>query len=113
MNLRKIMALDKKAAKEAQKAVDEIYKRYSKDMNVLIANEVPKGLTFIMGNGMSWIQDKDGNELANGRAWGMTRGDQDEQLDRISGLQYSEKISGDWSLNLNIKGKKLTPNPKQ
>jgi len=39
MNTRKIFALERKTRNAAQKAVDKIYKKHSKEMNCLIAAE--------------------------------------------------------------------------
>lgn len=110
MNLRKIIALDKKAAKEAQKAVDKIYKSYSKEMNRLIAAQIPKGVNIFMGNGLILLVDAKTNErITYGKAWGINS--EDEKLDRISALQYSESdVSANWFLELELKGTKpLTP----
>ena len=51
MNLRKIKALQKKAAKEAQKAVDDVFKKYNKEMKSLIKDQLPKGTTLHSING--------------------------------------------------------------
>lgn len=107
MNLRKIMSIDKKAAKDAQKAVDAIYKKYNKEMNSLIASEIPKGMKLIQGNGMCFIENSEGEEIKSGRAWGLYT--DDAQLGRLSALQYSHDVYGAWDLNTITKGTKVTP----
>lgn len=101
MNTRKIFALQRKAEKEAQKAVDKIYKKYSKEMEKLITEQIPKGHTLTMGNGMCWLDDNDGNAVTSGKGWGRFEGE-NKQLDRLSSLQYSDEIYGSFDLPTKI-----------
>lgn len=105
MNLRKIFAVQRKAEKEAQKAVDKIYKKYSAEMNSLIAAEIPKGCEILMYNGLCNIIDKDGNRKETGYGFGKFPSDS-PQLDKLSSLQYADEIQGYFNLQQSIKGKK-------
>lgn len=103
MNTRKIIALNKKVEKQAQKAIDKIYKTYSLEMNSLISKEILKGQTLKNINGISFIEDSEGNIVNRGKAWGFNLGD---QLDKIALLQYSDKLYGSFNISFEIKGTK-------
>lgn len=105
MNTRKIFALSNKAEKEAQKAVDKIYKKYSKVLNTLIANEIPVGHKIMMYNGLCVVYDKDDNRVTSGKGWGRFAGE-NLQLDNLSTLQYSTKILGTFDLKTELQGTK-------
>ena len=104
MNTRKIFALNRKAEKEAQKAVDKIYKKYSKEINELIAKEIPKDNKILMYNGLCIITDKEYNKLNSGKGWG--RFGDDIQLDNLATLQYSAQIDGNFTLKTELNGTK-------
>lgn len=87
MKLSKIKKLEKKAIKEAQKAIDEVFEKYSKLIENEIVKEIPKGFSLVSINGMSTLYDKDGNEYKSGKSWGINRGD--SQLEYLAGLQYA------------------------
>lgn len=105
MNTRKIMALHNKVEKEAQKAIDAIYKSYNKEMNDLIASEIPKGETLLSGNGQNILCDKDGNELRSGCAWATSNND-DVQLNKLAYLQYNNEFYAGFFISQEIKGTK-------
>ena len=105
MNTRKIFALNSKVEKEAQKAVDKIYKKYSKELNKLIANQIPVGYKIIMGNGICTIYDSENNKIDSGKGWGRFPGN-NLDLDRLSSLQYSDEIMGSFELETELAGTK-------
>jgi hypothetical protein len=99
MNTRKIKSLEKKVHKEVQSAIDAIYKKHNKEMVALIAEQIPKGKSMTCGNGIAIV----GNE--HGRAWGVEQGENDS-LNYISSLQYSNKFRGGFDIPLKIKSTK-------
>ena len=103
MNLTAIKNLEKKALKEAEKAVKAIYKKYDKQMSALIAKQIPKGKKLISGNGIVLMEDENGETIRNGKAWGNAK---DEQLDYLASLQYTNDIQGGFLINDKIKGTK-------
>jgi hypothetical protein len=103
MNLKTIKAIERKAEKEAEKAVKRIYAKYNKELHTALANMIPKGETLISGNGICIHEDKNGNDKASGKAWGLAK---DEQLDYIASLQYYVVINGGFVIDHKIKGNK-------
>lgn len=106
MNLTKIKALNKKVEREAQKAIEAIYKKYNKEMISLIANEVPKGSALYSWNGVTTIIDNEGNESNRSRAWGFDGGK--GNLEKLSLMQYATEFRGYFEIPEEIKGKKIT-----
>ena len=102
MNITKIKILEKKVKKEADKAVKAIYAKYSKEMNILIANQIPKGHILHNLNGQSIITDKSNNKVKSGKAWGLAV---DEQLDYIASFQYNNEHNGSFNIKYKISGK--------
>ena len=90
MKTKEIYSLQKKARKEAQIEIDKIYKKYSKEINKAIREEIPKGQTLISGNGMCTLYDENDKKLKTGRIWGM--GHSDKQLGFLSALQYERSL---------------------
>ena len=106
LQLKEVRKLQRKAAKEAQKAVDKVYSGYNKEMKNLIAEALPEGTTLTSGNGMCWIRDKEGNELISGRAWVHDGGDGGEQMIFLSLMKYNLDFQGTFSIDQVIKSKK-------
>lgn len=103
MNLKTIKAIERKAAKEAEKSLKLIYAKYNKEINKALANQIPKGQTLINGNGISLLVDEKGNEIKIGKAWGIS---EDEKLYYIATLQYSINFSEGFRIKNKIKGNK-------
>lgn len=102
MKIQEINKLKKKAIKEAQKEVDKIFTKYSKLIVEEIANQIPKGQQLISGNGMCFIQDESGNELAYGNSWSRTA-EYSPKMEALSDLQYGTD-------NDDLQGNFLIPN---
>lgn len=82
-----IQRLKRKAIKEAQRATDKIFKKYSKEINKAIAEQIPKGMKLISGNGMCMVLAQDGTEIDYGNAWSITA-DYNPKMEAIAELQY-------------------------
>lgn len=96
MKTSKIERYEKKVQKEVQRAIDAIYKKHSKAIVNLIAEQIPKGKSMVCGNGMAIV----GKE--SGRAWGTTDGE-NEALNYIASLQYKKEYLGVFNIPLKIK----------
>jgi hypothetical protein len=86
MNLKPINRQIVKARKEAESTIKKVIKRHSIELRKIIASQLPKGHTLHSGNGLVWIKDKNGKMLKEGKAWGLPK---DTQLDQIAELQYA------------------------
>jgi hypothetical protein len=107
MKIQEINKLKKKAIKEAQKEVDKIFSKYSKLIVEEIANQIPKGQKLISGNGMVFILDENGKELAYGNSWSRTA-EYSPKMEALSDLQYgteNDDIQGNFSIPDVIEGR--------
>lgn len=102
MNIRKVFALKNKAEKEAQKAIDAIYRKYNSEINSLIAEAIGRGHVLESINGMARLIDSNGNKVDSGKAWGIISGN--EQLCKLSHLQYKTEHLGGFLIKGEIKG---------
>ena len=100
MKIQEINKLKKKAIKEAQKEVDKIFANDSKLIVEEIANQIPKGQKLISGNGMCFLQDTEGKELAYGNSWSRTA-EYSPKMEVLSDLQYgtdNDDIQGNFTI---------------
>jgi hypothetical protein len=107
MKIQEINKLKKKAIKEAQKEVDKIFNKYSKLIIDEIANQIPKGQKLISGNGMVFIQDENGKELAYGNSWSRTAV-YSPKMEALSDLQYgtdNDDLQGNFTIPDVIEGR--------
>ena len=99
-----IKALQRKCNKEAQQAMDAVFKKYNAEMVELIEAQIPNGHTIEMVNGMV-IMRKGKKHIRTGKAWGF--GSDNIDLDRLAILQYPTEFRGCFMLP-----EKLTKTPK-
>ncbi len=105
MNISKINELKLKALKEAQKEIDKVMRKYSKEMNILIANEIELDCTLVNENCESVLFDKDNKQIDNGCCNGYSK---NKNLSEIAHLQKNQScdINIRFSINEKIKGNK-------
>lgn len=100
MKLGAIKALDKKVRKEAQQALNAVYKKYNAEMAELIKAQIPEGHRVDMFNGMVFLS-KGKKQVRNGKAWGFETENLD--LDYIGSLQYTQEFKAGFTLPDKIK----------
>ena len=87
IKIAEISKIKRRAIKEIQKQIDEILKKYSKEIVADIATQLPVEQCLTSGNGICFISDKNDNILSSGNAWSRTaRGN--PKLDFLASLQY-------------------------
>ena len=110
MKIANITKLKNKAIKEAQKEVDKIFSKYSKLIVEEIENQIPEKLKLISGNGMCFIENEKGEEVAYGNSWSITA-QTSPKMDKISELQYgtsNDEIQGNFLIPDVIYGRSQT-----
>lgn len=104
MRIGEITKLQNKAAREAQKEINKVFRKYSKLIVAEIENQLPKGWTLLSGNGIIIIQDQDGNEVKNVSSWQVV-GKTYDKLSKLSNLQYNTELYGGFNIPYIIQGR--------
>lgn len=102
MKIEKIKRLQKDAIKEAQIEVNKIFGKYSKQINELIAAQLPKGTILHSCNGICSLRNEEGEELKSGNYWSKFNNG-DSSLEFIANLQYADELTGQFSIASEIR----------
>jgi len=92
--INEIVKIREAAIKEAEEATQLIFAKYDDKLVDIIKRYIPEGGRVISGNGICIMEDKNGEQVGNARAWGLesNREDDDKILEEIALLQYRVEI---------------------
>lgn len=100
IKIAEITRIRSKAIKEAQRELNKVFGKYSKQIEDVISKQLPKGYTFNSWNGMCNIEGENREIIAEGNWW--SRYDNgDPTLEKLASYQYSiDRAELDASFNL-------------